>query len=559
MQPFLNDGWCLVNSSKSPDVSPAVQFFGGTGIKPDMALYESPPRGSKTDSSVAELFGEFKVKPVDDPFYRRPPKAKKSKAEESKAGQTEKVNQEPKKEQEPRTARDTRGQITLYINAIQASQYRSRVFLFFIIGDKCRLFCHSRAGTQYTDAFYYTKSSYLHEFFWRLTHGAPAARGHDTTMRLGKPAGTPLYLVTVGAKTLYVHEPFTRLHRYPVGPATRCYVAYDPARDNGIDEDNYGIVLLKDCWRNDKYKREDVVYAALEDAGVCNVPRALASGDVGPEGSFSRFYYVGLSNAIRDALRDISIRNIVLCNGEGYLIDWERAKELTDMEARAKERTGTWEFMSIRLLSAPNLSQEIGDDLESFVYVVLHSAICFATNALTPAERAVLLQNFEQTELGVSKRKALLQNPGNGYSCQLSVSARSGTSVYRPPAPGEPFQEEIQKRKLWLSTHDWLESCFERYVTDPMWLIVRNDWHQNEIMRSIPQGDPDNAERKRPINGSLSQAPTDAPADKDEDEGEDKDELEMEADEDQGNDLADDSDGGGYKMIFDVCCTHASF
>ncbi|KAF5389337.1 hypothetical protein D9757_003507 [Collybiopsis confluens] len=131
------------------------------------------------------------------------------------------------------------------------------------------------------------------------------------------------------------------------------------------------------CWRNDKYKREDLVYAVLEDAGVCNIPRALAAGDVG-QGSLSYaeigqhllIHYrlildiVGepvtnasttlvFSNAIHDALRarrqackqanvlhrDISIGNIVLYNGKGYLIDWEQAKELTDTEAGRLEKS----------------------------------------------------------------------------------------------------------------------------------------------------------------------------------------------------------------------------
>lgn len=156
MKDYLSPEWVFINTSNHCDTSFLAKYFSLSAIKPDIGLYETSKYNpdSTTNSASAELFGEFKVKKHDNTFPAEPP---------------------------PQSAKDTRGQITLYLNAIQASQQRTRVFLFFILGDQCRLF-HSRAGTQYTDPFNHTTMPYLHEFFWRLAHSSPADRGHDMTM-----------------------------------------------------------------------------------------------------------------------------------------------------------------------------------------------------------------------------------------------------------------------------------------------------------------------------------------------------------------------------------------
>ncbi|KAF9060610.1 hypothetical protein BDP27DRAFT_1492462 [Rhodocollybia butyracea] len=165
MKDYLSPEWVLINTSNHCDASSfSAKYFSLSAIKPDIGLYEASKYNpdSTTNSASVELFGEFKVKKHDDPF----PPAKTL----------------------PESAKDTRGQITLYLNAIQAAQQRTRVFLFFILGDQCRLFCHSRAGTQYTDPFNHTTMPYLHEFLWRLTHSSPADCGHDVTMEPVLPA-----------------------------------------------------------------------------------------------------------------------------------------------------------------------------------------------------------------------------------------------------------------------------------------------------------------------------------------------------------------------------------
>ncbi|TBU38955.1 hypothetical protein BD309DRAFT_873299, partial [Dichomitus squalens] len=87
--------------------------------------------------------------------------------------------------------------------------------------------------------------------------------------------------------------------------------------------------------------------------------------------------------------RDISGGNILIlpCLHEepggsyiewsGLLTDWEMSKPLPDGvagEARQPERTGTWQFLSVAILSRLK-EVEICDELESFFYVILYYAV----------------------------------------------------------------------------------------------------------------------------------------------------------------------------------------
>ncbi|KAF5377380.1 hypothetical protein D9757_007983 [Collybiopsis confluens] len=513
MKPYLAKNWHLVNTSNSPDTSPAVEFFSGTAIKPDLGLYaESRPKKRLTDASCVELFGEFKIKKVDDPFY------------------VQKIDSE-----EPASARDTRGQIALYMNSVQAAQQRTRVFLFFILKDKCRLFCHSRAGTQYTDLFKHTEEPHLHSFFWRLTHSKRADRGHDTTMEpvVGSEPGADearaafniddeatLYRVQVGKQIFFVDIPFTLFTFTP-----------------SVEE--------LDCWRNAKYAVEHRTYRKLKSAGVCNVPCAIAGGDVkGPLQSVkfrtSKLRLIhyrlvldfvgapladsgstyGFSKVIFDAFkahrdacekanllhRDVSAGNIIIWGGRGYLIDWERAKNLDDVGARAKHRTGTWQFMSIRLLENSKIHQEIRDDLESFVYVIVHTAIHFAKNAMTPGNRLFLLKIFEQDEKEASYGRLLLVAGGSlrlllstgpfealiydlvkivSYAYATDADLMRDVAMLHGPInqlSPEALQQITDNLRSQLLTHDSMYECFERATSDTVWENwPEPDWEPNEI------------------------------------------------------------------------------
>lgn len=274
MKPYLKKGWSLVNTSSHTDPSTAG-IFGEREIKPDIGLYSSKRKGKPiTQASEAELFGEFKVAKEDEPFRVEVPG---------------KNNRNRPLEVDSLSARDTRGQIALYINAIQATQQRTRVFFFYIRANGCRLFCHSRTGTLLTPLFDYTNLPYLHQFFWRLSHASPEDRGHDTSFvltsaktrdKVAEAARTmlkilptdPLYRVSVEDRAFYVSQPFTLTHLYPVGRGTRCFSAYDPVCKR--------IVLLKDTWRIADYQAEHLIYAELHKQCVRHIPTVVAAGAV---------------------------------------------------------------------------------------------------------------------------------------------------------------------------------------------------------------------------------------------------------------------------------------
>ncbi|KAF8491969.1 hypothetical protein BU17DRAFT_59616, partial [Hysterangium stoloniferum] len=81
--------------------------------------------------------------------------------------------------------------------------------------------------------------------------------------------------------------------------------------------------------------------------------------------------------------RDISSGNILItATGGGLLIYWDLCKILKHIhQGQAHtERTGTWQFMSARLLVVPTPGQQPAipdraDDLESFFYVLVWIAL----------------------------------------------------------------------------------------------------------------------------------------------------------------------------------------
>ena len=189
-------------------------------------------------------------------------------------------------------ARDTRGQLTIYANAIQTLQYRTHSFSFFINQSNCRLIHWSRSYAIVTKEFDYTKEGYLHEFFWRLSHAPKKTRGIDTTFRspedvdeaararhaLGLSSTDQIHQVgikdSVTKKTTryIVHKPFTNNHIFPLGRGTRCFKAFDCQTG--------AIVLLKDSWRVSKYEPEGDIYRELHEKGVRYIPKFITAGDV---------------------------------------------------------------------------------------------------------------------------------------------------------------------------------------------------------------------------------------------------------------------------------------
>jgi hypothetical protein len=225
---------------------------------------QQPSNGNLCRACDMECFLELKTDPQDDPF--------------ADAGTLEK---------ESARARDSRGQIITYLNAIQASQYRTHVFGVIIVKNKCRLLRLTRSGIEVTSSFDYTSTSFLTTLLWRFSHATPQTRGIDTTYELVHRAdaraareildavGRALWQVPVQDRSFYVSAPFTRSHHYPVGRGTRCFVAVDSVTNQKC--------LLKDTWRVVGYHPEDEVYTRLHGHGVRNIAHIVAASDVGEQ------------------------------------------------------------------------------------------------------------------------------------------------------------------------------------------------------------------------------------------------------------------------------------
>jgi hypothetical protein len=119
----------IVNSSASVDCNPCSDF--SFKIKPDVAVYcsNSDP-DVKTDSTLAEMFIEFKWTPGDDPFcdpYDRDcPHCKVTHCTKSFLPET-------------KSSKDTLGQITSYAAAHLGAQFRMHIFSVFIMKDTARI------------------------------------------------------------------------------------------------------------------------------------------------------------------------------------------------------------------------------------------------------------------------------------------------------------------------------------------------------------------------------------------------------------------------------------
>ncbi|RPD54644.1 hypothetical protein L227DRAFT_555970 [Lentinus tigrinus ALCF2SS1-6] len=112
--------------------------------------------------------------------------------------------------------------------------------------------------------------------------------------------------------------------------------------------------------------------------------------------------------AMKDAVRrcyrlhrDVSIGNIILVKEagndvrKGYLIDWD-ASILADEEGRGVEagRTGTWSFMSSKLLTESDPRHNLQDDMESLVYVILYVALHHLPHNLGSDQLAQFIREF---------------------------------------------------------------------------------------------------------------------------------------------------------------------
>ncbi|RPD56877.1 hypothetical protein L226DRAFT_492090 [Lentinus tigrinus ALCF2SS1-7] len=121
-------------------------------------------------------------------------------------------------------------------------------------------------------------------------------------------------------------------------------------------------------------------------------------------------HYVAATNPTAPRLhRDVSGGNILMypqvveVHGKyhmkwtGLLADWEMSKPIEEVHGKSRrrqpERTGTWQYMSVALLSRDK-TVEICDELEAFLYVLLYHAIRYLRSNLGEYTAANYLDEF---------------------------------------------------------------------------------------------------------------------------------------------------------------------
>ncbi|KAI0750176.1 hypothetical protein C8Q80DRAFT_1253690 [Daedaleopsis nitida] len=85
----------------------------------------------------------------------------------------------------------------------------------------------------------------------------------------------------------------------------------------------------------------------------------------------------------------------------GMLADWEMSKPLLIIDGprkpRQPERTGTWQFMSVALLSNLKDVIEVSDELEAFLYVLIYYAVRYLKSNSGDLTVALFLDDFFDT------------------------------------------------------------------------------------------------------------------------------------------------------------------
>ncbi|KAG6835598.1 hypothetical protein H0H93_016636, partial [Arthromyces matolae] len=263
-----------------------------------------------------------------------------------------------------------------------------------------------------------------------------------------------LLRIVVGQKIYYISGDLAPGSSSPIGRSTRCVSAYCPEKKI--------LVLLKDTWRvvSPTLKPEHEIYKKLHDHNVKNIPKVYGGADIGNVGrpdnhltktkaylsyvpsspdislrtlchyrivlQYIEFELPKFRNVkeliivVRDASiaqadaailakilhRDISVGNIMFKrdvegNLQGYLIDWDLSLDLTLSETAVAqpERTGTWQFIAIRLLvkgtGNPPMHERL-DDVESFFHLLTWMALRYTSHILSPATLTNKIhQNFD--------------------------------------------------------------------------------------------------------------------------------------------------------------------
>ncbi|KAG1778646.1 hypothetical protein EV702DRAFT_1196157 [Suillus placidus] len=346
---------------------------------PDVCVYANGTSDGCNISKV-EVHIEFKWNDASDAFSRHPG------VDKPIVSQTDK-------------GFDTLGQITSYAAAQLGVQYCTHIFSILVIHNCAHLIRWDREGAITTNTFDYQHKPHLADFFYSSDEEATLARTAlklDPTTRMFKVAVPRDPAVEdSGWLTLIIPQPVAKGY-----PLVGCWTCTCPA----LDILNKKVVMFKDSWRMliKDVLLEGETYRLLKSYKVHNVATCIAFHDVihaVPQQNTQTVKFrnaewacpnqvvtshtlhhlvldiVGekltdfessrqLVQSVSDTLgahhdafgntkilhRDLSIGNIVIYQGKGFLIDWDLAKLLIIQGPQQTTRTGTWQFMSAHIV-----------------------------------------------------------------------------------------------------------------------------------------------------------------------------------------------------------------
>ncbi|GJJ15905.1 hypothetical protein Clacol_010183 [Clathrus columnatus] len=324
----------------------------------------------------------------------------------------------------------------------------------------------------------------------------------------------------------------------PLGRSTRTFIAYSTSHQCNI--------FLKDSWRLDSQTPEHKIYNTLHAQNVPCLPTVLAGSDIFDQTTITqdvlsenpiwmkvqpkplrkhRHHRLILKeiatplhlfsstkilvSAIYDAIkahsaafkagilhRDISSGNIMIYNNGGLLIDWDLSKNTEDKNARESERTGTWQFISCRLLKDPTAAQGLTDDVESFIHVLTWVSFRYAKHNLGGGALESFLGSvfdhayYEEDGLvrGGDNKMNYLTSPSQLMETEfgnlllkgllLNITDTIATRYRRPPTLRDADDDEAtldrllnarQKRLKKLEDSEWIINEFASVLKLPDW------------------------------------------------------------------------------------------
>ncbi|KAI0727750.1 hypothetical protein C8Q72DRAFT_781077 [Fomitopsis betulina] len=320
----------------------------------------------------------------------------------------------------------------------------------------------------------------------------------------------------------------------PTGRGTKCYIAYDISSDRLVFLKDFWRPDVTSA------QPEGSVLRELRSSGVRNVPTPLAAGDVrnsdmdeaqktSTQAHLARdektkrrpatlIHYrlvvqeicrpledhdspLTLTKAMLDALiahrqayelkkylhRDLSNNNILLwyyldVNGElrviGILNDWDlcKAAQYLDQVSRPG-RSGTWQFMSARLLRNPGKKHELADDLEALVHVLRWMSLRFYKHILTGLHTQLsqhIVSVFESSDFVHGER----EDVGGGIKYLSMLKGQDVVSLTAAETPLARLLEELTEicRDHYQATEPKAtitgRSHFERFDD----AALRNEW-----------------------------------------------------------------------------------